>query len=224
MTGACFATAATLTTSFTEAQIVEPKFVPSSVPVFQVGSKLFVDLNEAVSYAQSSNTGKIALVSNGILPAGDYTVPNGKTLLIPFDEAQTVYTTAPGMTVGSDGKPAAHVNPSAFRTLTMASGANITVASGGAVCVPSMVSAVGTNSSSWNATPTGKHGRITMNGGSSIDVQSGGKLYAWGYVFRFGQRLCPVRLGEFGVLSRSAAGAAVRRPPAWRTTARRSSR
>jgi hypothetical protein len=32
----------------------------------------------------------------------------------------------------------------------------------------------------WNA--TGKHGRITMDEGSSIDVQSGGKLYVYGYI------------------------------------------
>ena len=168
--------------SFNKDQEVVAKFVPSSTPFFGVGTATFIDLNEAINYAVANNQPKIALLSNGTLPAGEYTIPSGKTLVIPFDEAQTVFTTAPSMTLGSDGKPAAHVNPSAFRTLTMASGANITVASGGALCVPSMVSAVGTNSGSWNATPTGKHGRINMNAGSSIDVQSGGKLYAWGYV------------------------------------------
>ncbi|MBQ3868819.1 MAG: hypothetical protein II789_09815 [Clostridia bacterium] len=177
-----FATTAALSTSFTSAQTVYPVFVSSSSPVFQVGTKLFTDLNEAVSYSQSGGLPKIVLISDGTLPAGDYTIPSGKTLLIPFDEAQTVYTTAPGMTLGSDGKPAAHVNPSAFRTLTMASGANITVASGGVISVPSMLSAVGTGTGSWNATPSGKHGRITMNSGSSIDVQSGGKLYVYGYI------------------------------------------
>lgn len=177
-----FATNASVTRSFTSDQTVYPVFVSSSSPVFQVGSKLFYDLNDAISYSQSSGTAKITLISNGTLPAGNYTIPNGKTLLIPFDEAQTVYTTSPGLTTGSDGKPAAHVDPSAFRTLTMASGATLTVASGGVLSVPSMLSAVGTNSGSWNATPTGKHGRITMNAGSSIDVQSGGKLYVYGYI------------------------------------------
>ena len=170
------------TTSFAEPITVAPVFVKSSVPVFQVGSKMFTDLNEATAYAQSSSIAKIALVSNGTLPAGSYTIPSGKTLVIPFDDAQTVFTTAPGMTVGADGKPAAYIAPSAFRTLTMAENAKITVESGGAISVPSMLSAVGTNSGSWNATPTGKHGRITMNAGSSIDVQSGGKLYVYGYI------------------------------------------
>ncbi|MBQ2211698.1 MAG: hypothetical protein II410_02285, partial [Ruminococcus sp.] len=171
-----FSTTASVTTSFTSNQTVEPVFVSSSTPVFQVGSQLFTELNEAVSYSQSSNTAKIVLVSNGTLPAGDYNIPSGKTLLISFDDAQTVYTTAPEVVYGS------HANPSAFRTLTMASGANITVASGGAISVPSKLSATGTNAGSWNGTPTGMHGRITMNAGSKIDVQSGGKLYVYGYI------------------------------------------
>lgn len=175
-TGAYFSTAAALTTSFTEPQTVEPQFVPSSTPVFQVGSKLFTDLNEAVSYAQSSGTEKIVLVSNGTLPAGNYTIPNGKLLLILFDDGQTVYRDKPEVVYGS------HTNPSAFRTLTMANGAKITVANGGAISVPSKLCATGTGSGSWNGTPTGKHGRIAMNAGSSIDVQSGGKLYVYGYI------------------------------------------
>ena len=171
-----FSTTASLTTSFTSNQTVEPVFVSSSTPVFQVGLQLFTDLNEAVGYSQSSNTAKIVLVSNGTLPAGDYNIPSGKTLLIPFDDAQTVYTTAPEVVYGS------HADPSAFRTLTMANGANITVENGGAISVPSKLSATGTNAGSWNGTPTGNHGRITMNAGSTIDVQSGGKLYVYGYI------------------------------------------
>ncbi len=177
-----FGATANLSYNFTSSQTVYPVFVSSTAPVFQVGSELFTDLNVAVAYAQSSGTAKIALISNGTLPSGDYNIPNGKILVIPFDEAQTVYTTSPGMSVKSDGTPAAHVNPSAFRTLTMASGANITVQSGGTISVPSMLAAVGTNNTSWNATPTGKHGRIDMQSGSSIDVQSGGKMYVYGYV------------------------------------------
>lgn len=165
-----------LTTSFTETATIAPVFLKSSVPVFQVGTSMFTDLNEATSYAQSSGIAKIVLVSNGTLPAGNYTIPSGKTLLIPFDEGQTLYTTTPEVVYGS------HTNPSAFRTLTMAKNAKITVANGGAISVPSKLSATGTNSGSWNGTPTGKYGCIAMNAGSSIDVQSGGKLYVYGYI------------------------------------------
>ena len=170
-----FSTSASLTKSFAENQTVYPEFVSSSAPVFQVGSKLFTDLNAAVSYAQESNIAKIALVSNGTLPAGDYTIPSGKTLLIPFDEAQTVYTSTPVVVYGS------HTTPSAFRTLEMASGANITVNNGGAICCGGQLCATG-QMGGWNGTPTGPDGRIKMNSGSTITIKSGGNLYCWGYI------------------------------------------
>ena len=162
--------------SFIDDATVEPKFVKSDTPVFQVGQKLYTNLNDAINYAVSNNIAKIALVSNGTLPAGTYTIPSGKVLVIPYDDAQTVYTTEPDVVYAS------HVNPSAFRTLTMAKNAKIVIANGGALSVPSKLCANGTNAGSWNGTPTGKHGRITMKDGSSIDVQTGGGLYVYGYI------------------------------------------
>jgi hypothetical protein len=64
----------------------------------------------------------------------------------------------------------------------MANNAKIVVANGGKLCVPSKLSAYQTGANSWNGTPSGKHGRITMNSGSSIEVQSGGGLYVYGYI------------------------------------------
>ena len=159
-----------------EEQTVTAEFVDSNTAVFSVSGALFTDLNEAVDYSVANSKPIIILVSDGTLPAGDYTIPAGKTLLIPFDKANTLYTTAPEVVYGS------HTNPSAFRTLTMADGANITVADGGSISVPSKLSATGQHSGSWNGTPTGKGGRIDMLGGSSINVESGGKLYVYGYI------------------------------------------
>ena len=171
-----FSYTASYTGNFDEDMSVEPMFVPSTAPVFDVSGKIFIDLNEATTYATNNNKNLIVLVANGTLPAGDYTIPNGKTLLIPFDAANTVYTTKPEVVYGS------HATPSAYKTLTMANGAKITVASGGKLCVPSKLSATGTGSGSWNGTPTGKHGRITMNAGSSITLNSGAGLYCYGYI------------------------------------------
>lgn len=58
----------------------------------------------------------------------------------------------------------------------MASGANITV--NGAVSVSAVVSA----KMGYAGAPTSKYGHIDMNEGSSITVNSGGNLYAWGYI------------------------------------------
>ncbi|MBQ1167487.1 MAG: hypothetical protein II143_00145, partial [Bacteroidales bacterium] len=161
---------------FTEDQTVSAYFVDSTVAVFDVAGKQFYNLNSAVSYAQSNNKSKITLVTNGTISAGNYTIPSGITLLIPFDEAQTVYTATPAVVYGS------HTNPTAYRTLTMAPGTNITVQSGGAICCSGKLSSSG-QMGGWNGTPTGPDGRIHMMGGSNITLESGANLYCWGYIY-----------------------------------------
>ncbi len=171
-----FGYTATFSANFDTNITVEPYFIPSTAPVFDVSGKIFTDLNAAITYATNNSKNTIVLVDNGTLPSGTYTIPNGKTLLIPMDTNNTIYTTAPDVVYGS------HTTPSAFKTLTMANGAKIVVANGAKLCVPSKLSATGTNTTSWNGTPTGTHGRITMNSGSTIEVQSGGALYCYGYI------------------------------------------
>ena len=156
-------------------QTIHAVFLDSTSPVFSVSGTTFTDLGEAIDYAVSANQSVIALIENGTI-SGNYTIPNGKTLLIPFDDALTVYKNTPEVVYGS------HTTPSVFKTLTMANGSSITVASGGAICVPSKLSATGTGTGSWNGTPTGKYGKIAMNSGSSITVENGGGLYVYGYI------------------------------------------
>lgn len=103
-----------------------------------------------------------------------YAVPTGSVLLVPFDDSGTCYTNTPEVVYES------HVTPSAFRTLTIPEG--VTIAVNGGLSVSSKLSAHGQNSGSWNATPTGKHGRIDMEDDSAIVLNSGGNLYAYGYV------------------------------------------
>ncbi|MBQ9228225.1 MAG: hypothetical protein IJ168_05270 [Eubacterium sp.] len=169
-------TTSSLTIGFDADLTVKPLFIASATPVFSVSGAEFLDLNEAITYATDNSKSTIVLVENGSLNAGTYTIPSGKTLLIPFDDAYTVYTTTPEVLYNS------YTTPSAYRTLTMKSGAKIVVANGGKLAVPSKLSAKGTSSGSYNGTPTGKHGRITMESGSNIEVQSGGGLYVYGYI------------------------------------------
>ncbi len=164
---------------FTEPITVTPKFITAGVPVFETGGQLFTDLNESISYAQNNHQDKVTLVADGSLPAGDYTIPSGITLLIPFDEAHTLYKDSPVVVYNS------HDIPTPYKTLTMEEGAAITIASGGAISLGSKLSSKG-QLGGWNGTPTGPDGRINMKSGSSINIQSGGNLYAWGYIYGSG--------------------------------------
>ena len=135
-------------------------------------SRLFEGLDAAITNASGATNKTIILAANGVLSSGDYTIPDGVTLLLPFDSDGTLYTTSPGYIEDS------YTTPTAYRTLTMASGAKISVASGGAISVAAKVSA----KMGYAGAPTSKYGHIAMNKGSSITINSGGKLYAWGFV------------------------------------------
>ena len=136
---------------------------------FSVGSQTYSDLNDAITAAQSGTDKTIVVATDGLL-SGSYTIPAGVTLLIPFDDANTLYTTSPGV----DETVA---NQIAYRTLTLDSNTSITVC--GAISVGGKLF---TSSNSHVCKPTGAYGQIQMNVGSQITVENGGELYAWGYI------------------------------------------
>mgnify|MGYP002795605775 CR=1 FL=1 len=147
------------------------KFVPLTTPTFDVDGKSFIDLEKAVDYAHKNGKKLVTLVEDGSI-SGNYTIPSGITLLIPFDEAKTCYTATPtATTVESAAKP--------FRTLTMAEGSSITLASGAAISVGGQYYAA---SGGKQGKIVGPYGFIKMESGSAITVQSGANLYAWGFI------------------------------------------
>ena len=149
---------------------ITAKFAADKAALFETGGQPFDDLNEAVSYAQTNGQTKITLASDGSI-SGNYTIPAGITLLIPFDEAGTLYTTTPAYTTTVETQKA-------YRTLTMAAGSSITV-NGGAISVGGKHF---TSSGQECCKPTGAYGLIKMQEGSSIMLNNGANLYAWGYI------------------------------------------
>ena len=160
----------------TESDItITARFAQSGTALFETDGQVFDDLNAAIKYAQSNSQSKITLLSDGTI-SGNYTIPEGITLLIPFDAYKTMYTTTPA-TTAQDWE-----NPSPFRTLTLAESASITV--NGAISVSAKHCGdgnVGTGGHGGGA-PTGKYGYIVMSDDSDIIVNNGGALYVWGYI------------------------------------------
>ena len=168
-TGKCIATAATTALNIESDCTVTAKFVSKSLALFETGGQRFADLNEAVAYAQAKGQSKITLATDGSI-SGTYTIPAGITLLIPFDEAGTLYTDAPAaIRTTPASKP--------FRTLTMSEGTSITV--NGAISLGGRYFAAGGGQ---QGRPVGDYGYIKMADNSSITVKNGGKLYAWGFI------------------------------------------
>ena len=147
-----------------KATVVKAIFAETE-PTFMVDDTyMIMGLNEAVAKGS-----RVVLMNEAILPAGDYTIPSGVTLLIPHDAANTLKTTTPAMSE-------TYTTPTAYRTLKMASGASITV--DGAL----IVSGVESGQTMYNGQPTGPVGFIRMDSGSNITINSGAFLYVWGYI------------------------------------------
>ena len=148
---------------------ITAKFASEAAALFETGGQRFADLNEAVSYAQKNRQSKITLATDGSI-SGTYTIPAGITLLIPFDEAGTLYTDSPAaIRTTPASKP--------FRTLTMSEGTSITV--NGAISLGGRYFAA---AGGGQGRPVGDYGYIKMADNSSITVKNGGKLYAWGFI------------------------------------------
>ena len=148
---------------------ITARFASKTAALFETGGQRFDDLGDAVSYAQANSQSKITLAADGSI-SGSYTIPAGITLLIPFDEAGTLYTDAPAAI-----RTAPALKP--FRTLTMSDGASITV--NGAISLGGRYYAAGGGE---QGRPVGDYGYIKMADNSSITVKNGGKLYAWGFI------------------------------------------
>ena len=148
--------------------------------VVESANYLFQGLDAAVTGAQAKGLDGIVLAFDGTLPADNYTIPSGVTLLIPYESTNRLAKELPEYD-GAGGVPTAIESIYAYRTLTMASGANITVQSGGAISVNAKLFAAG-GGDLGGGSPLGGYGYIKMQDNSNITVQNGGTLYCYGYI------------------------------------------
>ena len=169
--GKCISTDAKTALKFDSNRTITARFVSMELALFETGGQVFDDLNEAIAEAQKKLPAIITLAESGKI-TGNYTIPSKVTLLIPFDEAKTCYTSTPtAITSTPTAKP--------FRTLTMAAGSSLTLASGAAISIGGQYYAASGGAS---GKMVGPYGYIKMESGSAIDVQSGASLYAWGFI------------------------------------------
>ena len=169
--GKCISTDAKTALNFDSNRTITARFVSKELALFETGGQVFDDLNDAIAEAQKNLPAIITLAESGKI-TGNYTIPSKVTLLIPFDAAKTCYTSTPtAITSTPTAKP--------FRTLTMAAGSSLTLASGAAISIGGQYYAASGGAS---GKMVGPYGYIKMESGSAIDVQSGASLYAWGFI------------------------------------------
>lgn len=131
----------------------------------------------------TTETRTIIMIADYTLPAGNYILPASATLLIPYYEGQNA---AQGIVPAWKNKYAypdnTPVNPSPFRKLTFDAGVNFTVC--GTIEASSTLHISQHN---WTGRVGGPYGWLHLNEGVRMDLESGAKLIAWGYVTGKGQ-------------------------------------
>lgn len=165
--------------TFYEDVTVGAEFVPDNGKALflVVNGGMHENLQDAVSEAIAISSSTIVLAQDGVLAAGDYTIQSGITLYIPYTYTNTSQI-EPNIMVYQHGAAWTAPAPSVFRKLILNDGVNITVASGGAICVGGTMAS--TTGGHWTGFVTGSCGVIDMSAGGHIEVN--GKFYCWGFV------------------------------------------
>lgn len=157
--------------TISESCSIRPVFAFENAAQFMNNGSYFYDLQDAINSANSSSDKKIVVTGDGSVSAGTYTIASDCTLLVPFDEAGTMYKVP-----SKNDYSSSYIKSSLFRKLTLEEGVVLTIH--GILAVESQLSASMGN----NGCPTGPYGEIQINQGASVEINSGATLYAWGYI------------------------------------------
>ncbi|MCR4664772.1 MAG: hypothetical protein K5660_05350 [Paludibacteraceae bacterium] len=152
-----------------------------AVSVCAIGSTAYGTLEEALLYAQNNpdEVLTILMINNYTVPAGYYTLPANATLLVPASASQKESLN------GKVTRTRDATEHKAYLTLTFASDAHLDaygkIETGGYQLCGNVMEAAS------SGTSTGAYGLIRLNSGSTMTLEDGAVLYAWGYVIGDGE-------------------------------------
>ena len=146
------------------------------IDVCQIGSTKYKSLEEALQVVTSGQV--IYMIANYTMATpGDYVLPSGATLLIPYkDGTGKGASTAIG---NSAATTTSATTPSLFRKLTFGNGVNLVCY--GTIETSAQQKANGQYSANVGMA-SGAYGQIQMDEGSHISMESGSRLNCWGYI------------------------------------------
>ena len=160
--------------------VISLKIVSNNLAMFSVGGLTFSNLNEAITKAKTGSDKTIVAIKDGIVASGNYTLDSGLSLLIPNEDGATLaqYATKEPKYVTKTA-----IQCTLFRKISFTNGANLNVLGQVVVCCTPVLKTVTSDKfNTHTAIPSGAYGQIEMQQGSTMNIQNGAKLYAWGYV------------------------------------------
>lgn len=158
---------------------IEVNAVDEKTAVFGVEQKTFYDLQFAIDYAKTTSSKLVKLHKSGqVEPKKDgseYVMSEGVNLFIPgaitsnyLDFAKEIPLTSASTTFTCD------------YSLRLLAGVSILVQNGSSICVAGKLRMA--QAGELSARPVDEVGEIYLAAGSTINLESGTKLYAWGFI------------------------------------------
>ena len=146
------------------------------IDVCKIGSTKYKTLEEALQVVKSGET--IIMIANYTMATpGDYVLPAGATLLVPYSGQTAAKTTSLERVYG-------YTKPAANLKLSFGSGVNLDVL--GTIEAGSKQAGSG-QTGGYNGAPHLSYGWIYLAEGSTMTLENGAKLFAWGYVTGTGE-------------------------------------
>lgn len=152
---------------------------PHGTYVCQIGTGTkYKTLEEALTAVKSGEV--IHMLANYTLPAGDYILPTGATLMVPYkDGTGKGASTAIG---NSAETTTSATTPVLFRKLTFASGARLTCQGSNTILETCAEQKADGQYGACVGMPSGAYGQIHLEEGAHIELESGSRLNCWGYI------------------------------------------
>ena len=144
---------------------------------FLVGYSTCTTFEQALAAATQSQHKTILQLKDYTVPAGNYTIPAGVTLLIPYAAEQSTPATVLPRVGNTNAEPG-----NAYRTLTLSSGVKLDVYGTIEVSGRQATGVSGAGGEEGIGCPTGDYGCMYMSAGSYITLNNGALLRGWGYV------------------------------------------
>ena len=174
-TGKIYSRETTYTVNPIENMTIEAVFMGENTEAYYlVGNEYLTDnFADAIAKTEIAESKTVVLMKDTTLTAGEYIIPAGVTFLVPFDDKETLYTKEPEAT------HATYETPKAYCTLTLGEGADLIV--NGALSLSAKHFAANGGGRGSGA-PTGNISYLVTEKDSTVTVNNGGALYAYGFI------------------------------------------
>ena len=163
--------------------VVTPEFIDDKYAQFilvgETPQVYYNHLEDAIAKAQTSPYKTIAVYQSGILPSGNYTIPEGITLLIPGDDNYTCRTTSEGLL--NEDYSESSASGTLKKKLTLSDDTKITV--NGNICIYAQLKLI---TAGLTGVRPNTYGQLEMGENCHIILETTGAtkagLFAYGYI------------------------------------------